>query len=171
MHSALSILPAPTALVATLLLPLGACLTVAERHVPAAPATAVAALPGEAWTAHGGTGEELGFVVRFEEAAPDLEGTPRTFLSVRNRHGQELGLVDDLGRAWRYRPHALDPAWVGTGSVAEGVARILLDGPPGASWADPGALPTAVVLEPVPLEALKVRLCLQSFGAATRQGT
>lgn len=66
-------------------------------------------------------GSELrGFVVRFEEATP--EGS--ILLSVRNSHNQDLGWIDQLGRAWRYRPHE-DPEWVSTGSTVQGVRGIL----------------------------------------------
>ncbi|MCP5021825.1 MAG: hypothetical protein GY930_08600 [bacterium] len=66
-------------------------------------------------------GSELrGFLVRFEEST--AEGS--VLLSVRNRHNQDLGWIDQLGRAWRYRPHE-DPEWVSTGSTVQGVRGIL----------------------------------------------
>lgn len=138
------------------------CLTVQEHRSPADPAPAVASLPSEAWTVHDAAGRELGVVVRFEEAAPDLEGPPRTFLSVRNPHGQELGLVDDLGRAWRYRPHEDEPEWVGTGGPTEAVA-LVLEGPSGAA--------PRVQLRPIALVDLKNRLCLNPADSTARQGT
>ncbi len=61
-----------------------------------------------------------GFVVRFEEKGD--KGT--VLLSVRNPNNQDLGWVDQLGRAWRYRPHE-DPEWVSTGSTLQGVRHIL----------------------------------------------
>ncbi len=61
-----------------------------------------------------------GFVVRFEEAAPNKQ----ILLSVRNGHNQDLGWIDQLGRAWRYRLHE-DPEWVSTGSTLQGVRTIL----------------------------------------------
>ena len=44
---------------------------------------------------------------------------------VRDAWGQDLGLIDSLGRAWRFAPHETEAEWVGTGSVQEGVAQIL----------------------------------------------
>jgi hypothetical protein len=59
--------------------------------------------------------------VRFEdESAPE-----HTFFSVRNERHQELGMIDRLGRAFRYRPHERDPEWLGTGTVLDGTRRIL----------------------------------------------
>jgi hypothetical protein len=134
-----------------------ACLAVEERHSSPPPPPAVASFPGDAWTILGGSDAELGFVVRFEEVAPTLDQA-RTFFSVRNIHGQELGLVDDLGRAWRYRPHALEPDWVGTDGLAEGVARIL-------------GSPAQILLQPAELQAIKNRLCLNPAETPTRQGS
>ncbi|MDF1837172.1 MAG: hypothetical protein P1V35_04835 [Planctomycetota bacterium] len=61
-----------------------------------------------------------GYVVRFEEKGEK----PSVLLSVRNTHNQDLGWIDQLGRAWRYRPHE-DPEWVSTGSTLQGVRHIL----------------------------------------------
>ena len=63
----------------------------------------------------------VGRVVLFE--APDRPEAP--VFMVQNEVGQDLGLVDGLGRAWRYHPHQRDAEWLGTGTVAEGAARIL----------------------------------------------
>lgn len=63
----------------------------------------------------------VGVVVEFDALGTD----PRRFFSVRNTWHQELGLVDAVGRAWRYQPHARDAEWVGTGTIVEGAARIL----------------------------------------------
>lgn len=66
-----------------------------------------------------------GYVVRFE---PPCE--PERFLySVRNEHQQDLGVIDSIGRAYRYRPHADEPDWVGSGTVLFGVRRMLGGGP------------------------------------------
>ena len=62
----------------------------------------------------------VGYVVRFEEAGE--QGS--VLLSVRNIHNQDLGWIDQLGRAWRYRPHE-DPEWVSTGATLQGVRHIL----------------------------------------------
>ncbi len=145
---------------------LASCVTVLETRTSAPPAPAVASLPSEAWAVQDASGDELGLVVRFEEIAPDLEGPPRTFLSVRNLHGQELGLVDDKGRAWRYRPHAAEPDWVGTAGSTEGVALILLGNP-----APDSGTARRIRLVPVELDDLKIRLCLNPAESAARQGT
>jgi len=70
-------------------------------------------------------GESVGSVVLFQE-----HGLARdSIYVVRNPWDQDLGMIDGLGRAYRYLPHHKEPAWVGTGTVAEGAARIL--GSPG----------------------------------------
>lgn len=72
--------------------------------------------------------EVAGVVVLFR-----AEGDPgRAFYSVRNPWQQELGMIDALGRIWRFRPHEPEPEWVGSGTVNQGAARIL-DLAPGAS--------------------------------------
>ena len=66
-------------------------------------------------------GRYLGAVVRF-----DVRGdSSRFFYSVRNREGQEMGIVDLHGRAYRYRAHVTDSEWLGTGGVFEGALSIL----------------------------------------------
>lgn len=94
------------------------------------------ARPVEAWEAVA-EGRAIGVVVRFA-----LESRPEeAWFSVRNPHQQELGLIDTRGRAWRFRPAAGDPDWIGTGTVIEGVARIL-------------SAPDALELYEVPLATL-----------------
>lgn len=65
-------------------------------------------------------GEIIGELVRFDDA----EGV-RFFYSVRNPLHQEFGLIDEAGRAYRFRPHQEEPSWVGTGAVLRGVRQIL----------------------------------------------
>ncbi len=72
-----------------------------------------------AWDVRSGP-RKVGSVVRYEEAV----GPNRHVFSVRNLHDQDLGLIEASGRAWRLRPHA-EPELLGTGTVVEGVARIL----------------------------------------------
>jgi hypothetical protein len=121
-------MPSPIRSIPLLLAPLWAslagCLTTETHASPVAPAAAVSATPDRAWEIVNPAGEALGYVVRFEENAPRT-ATPRAFYSIRNPYQQELGLVDDLGRSWRFEPHAKEPAWLGSGSVAEGTGRIL----------------------------------------------
>jgi hypothetical protein len=71
----------------------------------------------EVWSAN----QCIGSVVRYE----DPSDATRAFYSVRNTSQQDLGVVDLEGRAWRYQPHARDAQWLGTGTVVQGVARIL----------------------------------------------
>lgn len=56
-------------------------------------------------------------------------GSPETpdesFYSVRNAWHQELGIVDSLGIAWRYRPHDAEAEHVATGTLRDGVVAIL----------------------------------------------
>lgn len=93
--------------------------TVAVRQsIPPLP-TVLVSTPRAAWRVVEAE-VELGFVLRFEASEDG-----RTFHSVRNQWNQELGLVDAEGRAWRYRPHASEPEWLGTGTVGQGAARIL----------------------------------------------
>lgn len=98
-----------------------ACQTTTQSSVANAHAgEPLEARPVEAWEAVA-AGRAIGVVVRFA-----LESRPgEAWFSVRNPHQQELGLVDTRGRAWRFRPAAGDPDWIGTGTVIEGVARIL----------------------------------------------
>lgn len=66
-------------------------------------------------------GELLGLVVSFQE-----RGLARDSLYfVRNPWNQDLGLIDGLGRAYRYLPHREEPSWVGTGTITAGAERIL----------------------------------------------
>ena len=83
--------------------------------------------PAGAWTLTSSRGE-AGRLVRYESPAvgspSGLEGS-RVLFAVQNTWGQDLGLVDGLGRAWRYRPWSEEPEWVGTGTVIEGARRVL----------------------------------------------
>jgi hypothetical protein len=72
------------------------------------------------WNVRAG-GAVIGRVVLFEaEERPEAP-----VFMVQNEVGQDLGMIDGLGRAWRYRPHQRDAEWVGTGTVSEGAALIL----------------------------------------------
>jgi hypothetical protein len=48
-----------------------------------------------------------------------------TIYIVRNVWHQDLGLIDGLGRAYRYLPHHKEPAWIGSGTIELGAKRIL----------------------------------------------
>jgi hypothetical protein len=71
-------------------------------------------------------GRVVGAVLRFERGS-ESGAEPELIYVVRNEHGQDLGLVDALGRAWRKRPHAPDEA-VGAGTLEAGARRILAVG-------------------------------------------
>jgi hypothetical protein len=84
-------------------------------------------------------GEPRGLVVLFQEG-----GRARDSLYlVRNLWHQDLGLIDGLGRAYRYLPHLEEPVWVGSGTVLAGAQRILDAGETCelVEIADPGLLP------------------------------
>ncbi len=87
--------------------------------------TAAVAEPVRAWEIVM-DGQVLGIIVQFAEL-----GGERGFHSVRNAQHQELGMVDDLGRSWRYQAHAPEPDWLGTGTIFQG-ARAILDLPESA---------------------------------------
>jgi len=76
-----------------------------------------------AWIVEDG-GIPAGSVVRYS-ASPAGEGPDGAFLYVvRNLWDQDLGVVDERGRAWRRMPHR-DDQWIGTGTVVQGVRQIL----------------------------------------------
>lgn len=66
-------------------------------------------------------GVPVGMALRFR--AEGLGG--RGWTVVQNPFGQDLGLLDEHGRAWRYRPFGQEPELLGACATAEGVARIL----------------------------------------------
>lgn len=97
-----------------------ACTTTVESSPPGlADAIVRHALPTHAWRVLSG-GWEVGLVVRFEEG-----DTGRFLYVVRNRHNQDLGLVDANGRAYRYRPYEEEPEWLSTGTMLDGALAIL----------------------------------------------
>jgi hypothetical protein len=111
-----------------LLVFLPACRTTTTSRLPGPESVSITRTkPVRAWEIWD-SGRCLGSFVRFEEPGkPD-----RAFYSVRNREGQEIGIVDIDGRAWRYRVHSSAPDWLGSGTVFEGARRIL-DGSASAS--------------------------------------
>jgi len=105
---------------------LGACETATHEQLPIGGThTVVRAGPTHAWSIEL-DGEEFGRVVRYE-----VPGWPQeTRFVVQNPFGQDLGMIDALGRFYRYRPFE-EPVWLGTGTVAEGAAAVLgLSGAP-----------------------------------------
>jgi len=77
-------------------------------------------LPTSGWEVRD-DGRLAGSVLLYSDPAQSSMG----YYSVRNTEGQVLGMVDLEGRAWRYRLHEEQPEWLGTGTVLEGVRRIL----------------------------------------------
>ena len=108
-----------------------ACITTTESQPPGIDDREVAqAAAVRSWLAQGPPGPALGCVVRLETPERGEGADGRFFFVVRNLYSQDLGLIDALGRAYRYRPHAAEPEVLGSGTVAEGAARILAaDGP------------------------------------------
>lgn len=104
------------------LLPLALVLGCQTRVVtaPAYSSEAIAAVatPKRAWELVE-QGRVVGVVVEFETSGG------RRFFSVRNAWEQELGLVDAVGRAWRYRPHEREAEWLGSGTLTDGAAQVL----------------------------------------------
>jgi hypothetical protein len=100
---------------------LGACHVVEIREPVANSAEMRVGVPARSWEIVDERGEAIGLLVRF-----DVSGSPEDSLyMVRNVWHQDLGLVDAHGRAFRYLPHHREPAWIGCGTVLEGVERIL----------------------------------------------
>ncbi len=102
------------------LLFLAGCTTTASQAPVGLDSAVVRPTPAvQEWTVLEGA-RTVGSVVRYQEALPPH----RHLFAVRNLYDQDLGLVDSSGRAWRLRPHA-EAELLGTGTVAEGAARIL----------------------------------------------
>ncbi|MSR62997.1 MAG: hypothetical protein EXS08_11185 [Planctomycetes bacterium] len=97
------------------------CRTIATRSLSSSPTPLVrVGTQAKTWEVRS-AGERLGLVVLFQE-----RGLVRdSVYLVRNPWNQDLGLIDGLGRAYRYLPHEEEPAWVGTGTIAVGAQRIL----------------------------------------------
>lgn len=98
------------------------CLMTDRTTSSLSPAPAVISSPGQAWIVKDQGGQHLGYLVHFQENSSATQ--PKGFFSVRNTFQQELGLVDDLGRSWRFEPHAKQPMWLGSGTVSEATSRI-----------------------------------------------
>ncbi len=99
----------------------GACTTTHEMSTINADMAVVQRLePDHAWRVI--DGDKLrGFVVRFV----DSKLATRCSYSVRNELQQELGTIDELGRAWRFIPHEREAQWVCTSTLTRGAARLL----------------------------------------------
>ncbi len=97
------------------------CRTTERRQFSSSPSAAPRlGTPERSWEVY--CEDELaGRIVLFQEAGAVRDSV----YVVRNPWHQDLGLIDGLGRAFRYRPHDLEPAWVGSGTIAQGAERIL----------------------------------------------
>jgi hypothetical protein len=103
-----------------LLLALGSC-RVVESEQLASPTPVIRTARAErAWRVFADDAT-VGSVVLFRNEN-EANGA---FFSVRNAWQQDVGLVDELGRAWAFRPHADEAEWLGSGTVEDGVAGIL----------------------------------------------
>jgi hypothetical protein len=99
---------------------LAACRTVEHTtYFPAGPSAAQRAMPTRAWSVVADDEVVIGRVVQFESSS----GTD--LYVVQDSWSQDLGLIDELGRAWRYVPHYGEPDWVGSGTIGQGAERIL----------------------------------------------
>jgi len=99
---------------------LGACRTVAQEAAPPALPEIRVGQRARTWeVVH--RGQRVGLVVLFQ----DRGHIGDSVYVVRNVWHQDLGLIDGLGRAYRYLPHHKEPAWVGSGTIALGAERIL----------------------------------------------
>ena len=99
---------------------LGGCRTIQFKSPIAATGEMHVGVPVRAWEVVQGERERVGMVVLFEGSDPR-----EALYMVRNVWHQDLGIVDSLGRAYRYLPHHKEPAWVGSGTVESGIRRIL----------------------------------------------
>jgi hypothetical protein len=97
-----------------------ACRTTETRGLASASAQVRVGTHARTWEVRC-AGEVVGLVVLFQERGLACDSV----YVVRNPYQQDLGLIDGLGRAFRYVPHLEDPAWVGSGTIALGAERIL----------------------------------------------
>ncbi len=101
-------------------LSLSACMSTTTQSSPGLERAVLTPVPAvRAWVVIEG-GAIRGSVVRYAERGQD----GRFLYVVRNLWDQDLGMVDEKGRAWRKVPHSEDQ-WLGTGPVANGVRMIL----------------------------------------------
>lgn len=113
----------PRLLGAATLLVLSGCVTTTTSQPVGLDRAVLHSIPvSRAWIVKEGS-EVVGSVVRYSE-----RGSAGRFLYVvRNIWDQDLGVIDERGRAWRRVPHAED-RWIGTGTVVHGVRQILETG-------------------------------------------
>jgi len=127
-------------LLACALLVATSCLLTETREVASSPPPLVrVGTRQRMWEVHRSS-ELVGMVVLFHEHG---EARDSVYV-VRNPWHQDLGLIDGLGRAFRYVPHREEPSWVGSGTIALGAERILgLEGQCLLTEVTEGAQPSA----------------------------
>ena len=114
----------PVALGLATLLSLGSCITTTTSQPVGLDRAVLTSIPvSRAWLVQEG-GQTIGSVVRYSERGSD----GRFLYVVRNLWDQDMGMIDERGRAWRRLPHEED-SWIGTGTVVQGVRQILDAGP------------------------------------------
>jgi hypothetical protein len=96
------------------------CRTIETRSASSAPPAVRLGQRTRVWDVRRGE-ELLGQVILFQERGRCRDSV----YFVRNPWSQDLGMIDGLGRAFRYLPHSEEPAWVGSGTIAQGAERIL----------------------------------------------
>ena len=112
--------PTLTVLAAAAVLCAG-CRTTSIREVSSNPTPRVrVGTHKRTWEVRSGE-RALGLVVLFTESGRDRD----SLYIVRNPWHQDLGVIDGLGRAYRYLPHREEPVWVGSGTIAAGAQCIV----------------------------------------------
>ncbi len=112
--------PLCAALLVTSVLLGASCRTTSMREVSSASAPSVrTGKRARTWEVRS-EGAVLGLVVLFEDGLREQDSV----YVVRNPWNQDLGLIDGLGRAFRYVPHREEPSWVGSGTIAVGAQHI-----------------------------------------------
>ena len=103
---------------------LGACITSTSSQPVGLDRAIITSIPvSRAWVVQE-SAKTVGSVVRYSERGSD----GRFLYVVRNLWDQDLGVIDEQGRAWRRVPHE-DDHWIGTGTIVQGVRQILDTGP------------------------------------------
>ncbi len=110
----------PLPLVLLPLLTAGCVQTTTRPSSAELPQMILTAQPARAWQVIE-AGIPIGRVVYYASNQDPAD----SLFSVQNTYSQEIGLIDSLGKAWRYRPHQAEAEWVTTGTLLEGASAIL----------------------------------------------